>query len=280
MSKVFGIDVSVHQKGFDFKKAKNEGVKFAILRGAYSTSKDKQFETHYKNAKAQGLDVGVYLYTRATNVKEAKAEAEALYNNCLKGKQFEMPIYIDIEAKIHTSLCKKTNTEIVKTFCEYLEGKGFWVGIYSFKYFFEKHLNDDELQNYAHWIAQWSTECTYKGKDGVLGLWQFGGETNKIRTNKVAGVVCDQNYMLVDYPSKIKAAGLNGFSKKSSTTTKPAAKPVSKPATKTTTYVIKKGDTLGEIAKKFSTTVSKLAKDNNIKNVNKIYAGKKLIIKK
>ena len=38
-------------------------------------------------------------------------------------------------------------------------------------------------------------------------------------------------------------------------------------------YVIKKGDTLSGIAKKFNTTVKELAKKNNIKNVNKIYAG-------
>ena len=43
-------------------------------------------------------------------------------------------------------------------------------------------------------------------------------------------------------------------------------------------YLIKKGDTLSAIAKKFSTTVSALAKANNIKNVNKIYAGKTLVI--
>ena len=44
-------------------------------------------------------------------------------------------------------------------------------------------------------------------------MWQFGGETNKIRTNKVAGVTCDQNYAYKDYPAIIKNAGLNGFHK-------------------------------------------------------------------
>lgn len=48
----------------------------------------------------------------------------------------------------------------------------------------------------------------------------------------------------------------------------------------TVTYTVKKGDTLSEIAKKYNTTVSKLASLNNIKNVNKIYAGQKLIISK
>lgn len=46
----------------------------------------------------------------------------------------------------------------------------------------------------------------------------------------------------------------------------------------TVTYTVKKGDTLGAIAKKYNTTVSNLAKLNNIKNVNSIYVGQKLII--
>lgn len=36
-------------------------------------------------------------------------------------------------------------------------------------------------------------------------------------------------------------------------------------------YVIKKGDTLSEIAFKYKTTVRKLAKVNNIKNIHLIY---------
>ena len=45
------------------------------------------------------------------------------------------------------------------------------------------------------------------------------------------------------------------------------------------TYTIKSGDTLSGIAKKFGTTVSKLAKLNNIKNVNLIYAGQTIKIR-
>lgn len=46
----------------------------------------------------------------------------------------------------------------------------------------------------------------------------------------------------------------------------------------TVTYTVKRGDTLGAIAKKYNTTVSNIAKLNNIKNVNLIYVGQKLII--
>lgn len=46
------------------------------------------------------------------------------------------------------------------------------------------------------------------------------------------------------------------------------------------TYKIKAGDTLGKIAKKHNTTVSKLAELNNIEDVNKIYAGETIRLKK
>ena len=58
---------------------------------------------------------------------------------------------------------------------------------------------------------------------------------------------------------------------------KPAPKPA--PAPKYKTYVVKRGDTLSAIAKKFGTTWQKLQKDNAIKNANLIYPGQKLIIK-
>lgn len=46
----------------------------------------------------------------------------------------------------------------------------------------------------------------------------------------------------------------------------------------TVTYTVKRGDTLSAIAKKYNTTVSNIAKLNNIKNVNLIYVGQKLTI--
>lgn len=46
-----------------------------------------------------------------------------------------------------------------------------------------------------------------------------------------------------------------------------------------TIYIVKSGDTLSEIAKKFNTTYQKIAKDNNISNPNLIYPNQKLVIK-
>ena len=150
-------------------------------------------------------------------------------------------------------------------------------------------------------------------------MWQFGGETNKIRTNKVAGVVCDQNYMLIDYPTKIKSAGLNGFKKtsiESKEETKKETKNIHELAVEVingkwgngkerekrlteagynyeevqecvneilknskTYYFVQKGDNLTKIAKKYETAVEQLIEWNDIENKNLIYEGQKLRVK-
>jgi LysM repeat protein len=47
---------------------------------------------------------------------------------------------------------------------------------------------------------------------------------------------------------------------------------------KSTSYTIKQGDTLSQIAKQFNTSIDTLAQQNNIKDVNKIEAGDNLKI--
>lgn len=310
MAKLFGIDVSKWQGNFDFAKAKSEGVKFAILRGAYSTSKDVKFEQYYNACKGLNIPVGVYLYSMAKSVSEARTEANFLINNVLKGKQFEYPIYMDVEDKVQRALGKDLLTDIVITFCDTLEKAGYYVGIYSSASFFATYMHESKLERFDKWIAQWSKSCTYNGE---YGMWQFGGETNKIRSNKIAGVVCDQDYALKDYPKIIKENGLNGYNKniivKPSKTVKELAQEVINGkwgngedrktkltkagydydavqkkvnellnAKKEVVYTVQKGDTLTYIANKFGTSVDALVKKNGIKNKNLIYVGQKIKI--
>lgn len=203
----FGIDISKWQKGFNFDKAIAEGVEFVILRGAYSTSKDSCFDTFYKQCKEKGLPVGAYHYTMAKTVDEAKKEAEFMLG-VLKGKQFEYPIYLDVEDKTQQSLGKDTLTAIIQAYCNTLEQAGYYVGIYSTYAYLKSYTHIDKLNKYDKWIAQWYSKCECPIP---YGMWQFGGEVNKIRSNKIAGVTCDQDYAYKDYPVIIKNAGLNGF---------------------------------------------------------------------
>jgi hypothetical protein len=126
---------------------------------------------------------------------------------------------MDVEDKVQLVLSKNALTEIVKAWCETLEGLGYYVGIYASTWTFQGELDDNQLKKYTHWIAQWSKNCTYAGE---VDMWQFGGETNSLRTNVVAGQVIDQDYMYKDFPSIIKASGKNGFGKTVTTSqTKP-----------------------------------------------------------
>lgn len=267
---IFGVDLSEWQKNIDLNKVKNEGVKFAILRGGYTGyktgktyKKDSCFENFYNKCKALSIPVGVYWYSCATSFELGRAEASFLYENCLKGKQFEYPIYIDVEDTHWQSIAgPEAVTEAIKGFCEFLEDRGYYVGIYASQYWFKKYIKTESLTMYDKWVASWSKS---RPKTPQGGLWQFGGSTNKIRTNKVAGLVCDQNYAFYDYPKIIKNKGLNGFGANSEAKEKK--------------YIVKRGDTLSRIAQIYNTTWQKLAEDNHIANPNLILPGQELIIK-
>lgn len=275
MGKVFGIDISVYQKDMNLAQAKAEGVKFTIIRGMYGNKKDTAFDNNYNKAKAQGLGVGVYWWTRAVNEAQAREEAQILINNCLKGRQFEYPIYIDVEDSLLKGLSKSQVDSVIKGALSELEKNGYFAGFYMNYDWYCNHCNGSELaKKYTSWIAYWTgTEKNYP-------MWQFGGETNYIRTNKVAGMVCDQDYANLDFPSIIKNGGFNGYKKGTpSSKPTPTPKPTPKPSKPTTnTYTVKKGDNLTIIAKKYGTTVDNLVKLNNIKNKNLIYEGQVLKI--
>jgi hypothetical protein len=216
--KAFGIDISEFQKGIDLAKAKKEGVTFVMIRAGFTGSAngiskkvDSAYQTHYKNAKKQGLNVGAYWFSRATSYEKGKSEAEYMYNNCLKGKSFEYPIAIDVEDSVYQAKStKKDITEAIKGFCEYLEKKGYWVTIYANSNWFKNKMNLSELKRYDKWLANW---CKTNPKTPEHDIWQFGGSTNEIRSNKIAGMIVDQDYSYKDYPKLIKAKGLNGLKK-------------------------------------------------------------------
>lgn len=207
-----GIDISRWQGDFNLAQAKAEGFEFVIIKGGGADDGlyvDSRFEENYRKAKELDMPTGCYWFSRALSVEEAIAEADYFHEKCLKGRLFELPVYMDVEHERMFAFGKEHITEVIHAFCQRLEALGYWVGIYSGLYAFKRGMNDSELQRYAHWVACWDMGVNYDSSS--FGMWQYGGETNLICSNKVAGVVCDQNYMLVDYPSLIKAKGLNGW---------------------------------------------------------------------
>lgn len=211
-----GIDVSKHQGKIDWQKVKAAGVEFAIIRAGYGkeiSQKDEQLESNYSGCKAAGMPVGAYWYSYAMSADEAKKEAETCLS-VIKNKQFEYPIYFDIEESKQLALGKSKCTEIAKAFCEAVENAGYFVGIYSSKSHLETYLTEEIRARYAVWVAHYGvTKTTYSGQ---YGIWQksSSGKINGINGN----VDIDECY--IDYPTTIKKNNLNGYKTVTASSTK------------------------------------------------------------
>lgn len=208
-----GIDVSHHNAVIDWKKVKQSGkVDFAIIRAGYGkviSQKDKQFENNYAGCKSQGIPCGAYWYSYASSVSEIKTEAE-LFLKVIAGKQFEYPVYLDMEETSQQRLGKAKCSEMAKTFLDILEKAGYYAGLYSSKSMLENCFTESVLNRYTVWVANIGvSKTTYKY---TYAVWQY---TWKGRVDGVTGNNndVDCNYCYVDFPALIKGLGLNGFEK-------------------------------------------------------------------
>ncbi|MEG0457795.1 MAG: GH25 family lysozyme, partial [Oscillospiraceae bacterium] len=129
------IDVSTWQKNVDFVKVKNDGIQGVIIRAGFGwdepKQKDNMFESHYKNAKAAGLKIGAYHYSYATNKQQATREAYT-FMDYIKGKEFDYPVFYDVEDAVQSKLSGDQIAEIMVTFGDILEGNGYYIGMYSY----------------------------------------------------------------------------------------------------------------------------------------------------
>jgi len=195
----FGIDISAWQKGLNLAQAKAEGVQFAVLKAGGDDSskpyKDSQFETFYSQCKANGIPVGSYYFGRAFSVEQAKAEA-SLFASYLKGKDI-LHVWYDVEGKM-LNQDKRKLTDIIKAFCDTMIQAGYVCGVYTSLSHFNSSFYDTELVIYPHWVACYGTKKPTLKSGNLIEMWQFGGSTNYIRSNKIAGKVCDQNYCYFD----------------------------------------------------------------------------------
>lgn len=220
------LDISEHQRGFDYFKfkANNPQVLGVILRVGYtgwgrakSKQKDDMFDEHYAGFRRVGLPIGVYWYSCAVTVEEAREEAR-LTLQYVKDKQLDYPIYFDTENDHNINaagasqvsqamLPRNTLTSIAIAYCEEIEKAGYYVGIYASASWFKDKLDLSRLTSYDKWVAHYGVSSP--GVTFRYGMWQF---TDKAMVDGYRGYV-DLNWCTRDYPRIIKSAGLNGYTK-------------------------------------------------------------------
>ena len=195
------IDISYHNKEVDWWTAKNKGgVDATIIRVAYRgygtgvLVNDSNYEQNIKGAIAQGISIGVYVYSQAVTVAEAYEEADravSIVNNMGGHEKITLPIVIDTEytdvwengvrAGRADYLSREQRTIVVKAFLERVQRAGYEPMIYASKNFLEKNLDMSQIGNYKIWVAQYYHYCTYTGIGNKV-MWQYSS------TEQVAGI--------------------------------------------------------------------------------------------
>ena len=160
-----GIDVSSWQGTIDWKKVKAAGIDYAIIRAGYGKEDiDKQtdstFVQNIKGAKEAGMPFGLYHFSHASTVEEAKQEAnfllEILETNGVTPDDLAYPIAFDIEGKA-VSPSKEVNTGKVTAFCEIIRDAGYLPMVYASKTVIQDYLYYDEISANNIWMAAWTS---------------------------------------------------------------------------------------------------------------------------
>lgn len=199
----YGIDVSSHQGAVDWQAVAQDGIDFVILRAGTSYGKDTRFEENYLGAKAAGLHVGSYIYSYAVTMTEMLEDA-AKFTEWLDGKQFDMPVFLDLETKEQARLSKEQLTYMATSFQAVLERAGYYCGVYSSESWYYDFLDPELLGGREHlWVAKWSKSGLLSQNMSVnYSLYQYS------ETGRVAGIngAVDLDVCYVDFPTMLQSS--------------------------------------------------------------------------
>lgn len=176
-----GVDVSVYQNDIDWKQVKAAGIDFAMIRVGFRgygpsgvLSEDSRFRQNIAGALDAGLQVGVYLFSQATNVWEAQEEAN-LVLNAIKDYNVTLPVVFDWERITNATartdgLPGGTVTLCAKTFCDTIAQAGYKPMVYFNLDLGYLGYDLSQLKDYGFWLAEYRTTPTFFYD---FDMWQY-----------------------------------------------------------------------------------------------------------
>lgn len=208
------IDVSRYQGKITldgWRKVKAAGYKGVMLKTVSTNKKlskradglyiDPTFEGNYKNAKAAGLDVGVYYYSYAISHTGADKEL-ALLADALRGKELTLPVAVDVEDNKLKQLSTLDLSNLTAYALEQVERMGFYAQLYTYTGY-KYELDMARLSSrWDVWLAD------YTGKTpNVTFNYNAHQHTSKGAVPGISGDV-DLNVTTRNYPKIIRKKGL------------------------------------------------------------------------
>lgn len=180
-----GLDISSWQGDIDFEKIKQAGVEFVIIRvGSKNSSKqyflDKKFKQNIEQANKHKIPVGIYFYSYATSIEDAKKDAKWVLKQ-IKDYDVSLPIAFDWEDWGNFNQYQLSFfglTSMAEAFLEEIEQAGYQGMLYSSKNYLE---NIWFPTKYDIWLAHYTKETTYQGN---YQFWQLtsNGKVEGIKT--------------------------------------------------------------------------------------------------
>lgn len=171
-----GIDVSKWQGVIDFKKVKEAGAEFVMIRlgtqAGFSKDNilDPKFKENINNALANNLEVGIYFHSYATTKEEALNQAKFVIDN-LKDYKITLPISFDWESwsSYNTLNLSLTDlTRIQEIFLDEINKSGYKSARYGSKNYLTNAWQDTK---YYTWVAHYTNKQTdYQGE---YFMWQL-----------------------------------------------------------------------------------------------------------
>lgn len=153
-----GIDVAKWNGNIEWKKVKESGVEFAILKVINKQCvKEDSFERNYNGAISQGLPVDVYNYSYAMTVEKAISDAKTVISE-INGKKIGT-VWLDIEEKSQMNL-GMTLINIINSYKNEIESAGYKFGVYTGLSFYNSFIKPfHDFVDCPFWIARYPSKA-------------------------------------------------------------------------------------------------------------------------
>ena len=155
-----GIDVSSYNGTIDWRRVREAGVEFTIIKIIDRDLRpDAKFETYFRDALEAGVEVqGVYNFSYAANISEARAAADSVVRVLGRNKRM---VWLDIETDIQRRLSDGELFRIAKESERVYKRSGIAMGIYTNLSFYDEKFRPlaDRYRDFPFWIAAYPTSA-------------------------------------------------------------------------------------------------------------------------
>ena len=190
-----GIDVSRWQGEINWSQVAADDVSFVMLGTRSKGAVDPYFHRNIQQASAVGVKVGVYIYSLATTVEMAEAEADFVLD-LIHDYPVSYPVAFDMEDSTQGNLSKEELAAIANAFCKKISDSGYYPIIYANENWLKNKL-DMSLMDYPVWVARYSARPSYQNPV----MWQATS------TGSVKGINgnVDIDFQFKDFSGQIPA---------------------------------------------------------------------------